>query len=74
MFQHVPNQSIGRVSSVFQTINILFRAVLSALFALPFFNRNDQIVFAFALCAAFVAFWMIPILKNYKKLSEFEIP
>lgn len=74
MFQHVPNQSIGRVSSVFQTINILFRAVLSALFALPFFNRNDQIVFAFAMCAAFVAFWMIPILKNYKKLSEFEIP
>jgi MFS family permease len=73
LFQHVPNQSIGRVSSVFQTINILFRAGISSLFALPFFNRNDQIVYAFAVCAVFVGLWMIPILRNYKKLANFKM-
>ncbi len=73
LFQHVPNQSIGRISSVFQTFNILFRAGISSLFALPFFNRNDQIVYAFAICAVFVGFWMIPILRNYKKLANFKM-
>ncbi len=74
LFQHVPNQSIGRISSVFQTINILFRAIISAVFALPFFNRNGQIVYAFAVCAVFVGIWIIPILKNYQKLVSFRIP
>ncbi len=74
LFQHVPNQSIGRISSVFQTINILFRACISAVFALPFFNHSGQIVYAFAICAVFVALWSIPILRNYKKLVHFRMP
>ena len=69
LFQHVPNQSIGRISSVFQTINILFRAGISALFALPFFNSDGQIVYAFAVCAVFVAIWLVPFLKNYRNFQ-----
>lgn len=70
IFQHVPNQNIGRVSSVFQTINILFRAALSGLFALPFFNRDGNVAWAYAICAAVVAVFMIPLLKNYHLINS----
>lgn len=73
LFQHIPNQSIGRISSVFQTINILFRTGMSALFALPFFNTDGQIVYAFALCAAFVAIWLVPFLKNYRSFQQIKM-
>jgi len=73
LFQHVPNQSIGRISSVFQTINILFRAGISALFALPFFNSEGQIVYAFAICAAFVAIWLVPFIKNYRSFQTIKV-
>lgn len=74
LFQHVPNQTIGRVSSVFQTLNILYRAVLSGLFALPFFNRDGHIVFAYALCAVVVAGFMVPILLRYRQLRTMAQP
>jgi MFS family permease len=73
IFQHVPNQNIGRVSSVFQTINILFRAALSGLFALPFFNRDGNVAWAYAICAAVVAVFMIPLLKNYQLIKQFSL-
>ena len=73
LFQHVPNQSIGRISGVFQTINILFRAGISALFALPFFNSDGQIVYAFAVCALFVAVWLVPFLKNYRDFQTIKV-
>ena len=73
LFQHIPNQSIGRISSVFQTINILFRTGMSALFALPFFNTDGQIVYAFALCAVFVAIWLLPFLKNYRNFQQIKM-
>jgi MFS family permease len=73
LFQHVPNQSIGRISSVFQTVNILFRAGISALFALPFFNSDGQIVYAFAVCAVFVAIWLVPFLKNYRNFQRIKM-
>jgi MFS family permease len=72
IFQHVPNQNIGRVSSVFQTINILFRAALSGLFALPFFNRNGNVAWAYVICAAVVGIFMIPLLKNYQQIKTKE--
>ena len=73
LFLHIPNQSIGRISSVFQTINILFRTGMSALFALPFFNTDGQIVYAFALCAVFVAIWLLPFLKNYRNFQQIKM-
>jgi MFS family permease len=74
LFNHVPNQKIGRISSVFQTINILFRVMISAIFSFSFFNRNDNIRYAYLLCAVFVAIAVIPMMLNYRKLVNFRIP
>lgn len=71
IFQHVPNQTIGRVSSVFQSLNILFRAALSAVFAIPFFNHSGNVRYAYLICALVVAAFMIPLLVNYKKILAY---
>ena len=69
LFEHVPNQTIGRVSSVFQTINILNRVVLSALCSLPFFHTANNIRYAYFLCALIVLIYMIPLMLRYTRLS-----
>ncbi|MEX1189885.1 MAG: MFS transporter [Bacteroidia bacterium] len=73
IFEHVPNQTIGRVSSVFQTYNILLRGLFSLLFALPFFNSEGRIIYAYLICGIFVALNAIAILMNYKKLVHLKI-
>jgi MFS family permease len=70
LFQHVPNQSIGRVSSVFQSINILHRVALSALCSLPFFHSGNNIRFTYVLCAVIVLIYTIPLVVNYKQIRR----
>ena len=43
LFNHIPNNLIGRATSVFSSLNILIRISLISLFALPFFNIGDNI-------------------------------
>ena len=69
LFEHVPNQSIGRVSSVFQSINILHRVALSALCSLPFFHAGNNIRFTYVLCAAIVLVYAFPLVLNYSQLA-----
>lgn len=73
IFQHVPNHTIGRVSSVFQTINIMLRGSFSLLFALPFFNAEGRIIYAYLICGTFVAINAFAILVNYKKLVNLKV-
>ena len=72
LFQHVPNQTIGRVSSVFQSINILHRVALSAVCALPFFHAGNNIRFTYVICAAIVAIYTIPLVLNFKKIEAYK--
>ncbi len=72
LFQHVPNQTIGRVSSVFQSINILHRVSLSALCSLPFFHAENNIRFTYVICAAIVAIYTIPLVLNFKKIEAYK--
>jgi len=43
LFNHIPNNLIGRATSVFSSLNILVRIILISVFALPFFNIGDNI-------------------------------
>lgn len=72
IFQQVPNQTIGRVSSVFQSLNIVYRAILSAVFAIPFFNHSGHVRYAYLICALVVAGFMLPLLLNYRKIAAYK--
>ena len=43
LFNHIPNNLIGRATSVFSSLNIIVRICLISLLSLPFFNLDDNI-------------------------------
>ena len=47
IFNHVPNNLIGRTGSVFNTLNIVVRMLLIGLFTFSFFHIGDNIRFGY---------------------------
>jgi MFS family permease len=43
LFNHIPNNLIGRATSVFSSLNIIVRISLISLLSLPFFDFGDNI-------------------------------
>ena len=55
LFNHVPNQVIGRTQSVFQFINIAFRLTFIGIFSLAFFTERTYLDFYVLAIFAFIA-------------------
>lgn len=70
LFHHIPNHIIGRTSSVFNVINVLFRTSLIGIFSLPFFVSSNNVIYAYAICGTFILLWIIPLVMNYNKLVK----
>lgn len=68
LFNHIPNNIIGRSNSVFQSINIFLRSVFIGIFSLSFFSAGSNITWAFAIAALVCLASLFPLLLNYKKL------
>ncbi len=47
LFSVVPNELYGRTTSVFKIFNISMRILFLSLFTLPFFHRDENIIYAF---------------------------
>ncbi|UPT67333.1 MAG: hypothetical protein M0D57_01150 [Sphingobacteriales bacterium JAD_PAG50586_3] len=50
--------------------NIFLRATLTSIFALPFFAKDNNVVWAYAGCAFFVLVWIVPLLVRYRKIVD----
>ena len=72
LFNHVPNNVIGRTNSVFNSLNILVRMCLIGLFALPFFTTIDNIRWGYTVGAVMMLIAIIPLLIWYKRTIDFE--
>ena len=68
LFNHVPNNVIGRAGSVFNSISIIMRTIMIAAFSIPFFTTGDNSKWGYLVGAAFLSIGLIPLLINYKKL------
>ncbi len=71
LFNHIPNNIIGRTNSVFQSINIFLRSVFLGIFSMAFFNEGSNIVWAMVIAAAAIMVSFVPLLYHYKKLKDF---
>ena len=76
IFNHVPNNLIGRAGSVFNTLNIVMRMLLIGLFSLSFFQIEDNIRFGYLvgvimmlIAVSILLIWCKRIQNNSKKLS-----
>jgi MFS family permease len=72
IFNHVPNNLIGRTNSVFNSLNIMIRMLLIGIFALPFFQINDNIRFGYFIGVALLALTLIPLLLWYRRIISEE--
>ena len=70
LFNHVPNDLIGRTNSIFNAINITLRTIFLAMFAAPFFTSGSNITWAYLILGILIAIGLIPILRNQKKLLQ----
>ncbi len=71
MFTYIPNAVIGRTSSVFQVINVLFRIFFSILFSIPFFV--DKISLNYFIFAIGIAISGMVLVAYYDRLVNIEV-
>ena len=65
LFEHIPNNIIGRVNSVFSMANILMRVGFILLFSNAFFGQGSNITWAYGIMALFVLLALITLLLQY---------
>ena len=68
LFNHVPNNLIGRANSVFGSLNIVVRMIMIGAFTLPFFNADDNIRYGYFVGVALMFLTLIPLLIWYKRI------
>ena len=70
LFNNVPNNLIGRVNSVFNSLNIIVRLLLIGLLSLPFFDLQDNIRYAYLVGAFLLIISLVILLFYYKKIIK----
>ncbi len=74
LFNHIPNQVIGRVNSIFSLLNIIMRGIFVMIFSLQFFSRDTNIIYAYAIMASLTFISGLVLWKNYKKITTHQPP
>ncbi len=72
LFNHVPNNIIGRSGSVFNSLSIIIRTAMISAFSLPFFMTGNNARWGYLLGAIFICIALLPLILNYKKLIALE--
>ncbi|MCF8275843.1 MAG: MFS transporter [Flavobacteriales bacterium] len=73
LFNHIPNNIIGRANSIFYIYNIASRGLLLSLFALPFFSASNNIVWCYGICGGFILVSIIPLVGVLPQLQTLKI-
>ncbi|MFC2175690.1 MFS transporter [Bacteroidota bacterium] len=61
LFNHVPNNIIGRANSIFYVYNIASRGLLISLFSLGIFSQSNNVVWAYVICGSFILVSVVPL-------------
>jgi len=73
LFNHVPNNIIGRANSIFYVYNIASRGLMIAAFSMAFFSEGNNIVWAYAIGGTFILVSLFPLLMVLRKLEDLKI-
>ena len=69
-FQKIPNHLIGRINTIFNSINSIIRNILIFIFSYSWFSNNLNVVFGYKLGVIILIIFTIPlIIMQLKKLS-----
>ena len=70
LFDNVPNKYMGRVSSIFNSINTIIRMVLIFIFSFKHFSKGENVIDGYIICAIILITFCLPIVYYYKKLKR----
>jgi len=70
-FQHIPNEVMGRVNSIFNMSNVFTRSAFIFLFSIPFFNFGSNVIYTFLILSAFLGVAGLILILNNKKENAF---
>ena len=70
LFNHIPNNLIGRATSVFSSLNIIIRIILISIFTLPFFNIGDNIRWGYMVGVLMMIISSIILLMLHRKQAN----
>jgi DHA3 family macrolide efflux protein-like MFS transporter len=70
LFNHIPNNMMGRAGGVFQLINIFLRSVFIGIFSIPFFASGSNVTWAYLIGSVFILLSALPLVLRYKDLSR----
>lgn len=68
LFKLIPNELTGRVNSIFNVINTLFRILFILIFCFPFFHKGSNVTYAYAILGTFTLGAGTVLLVLYKRL------
>jgi DHA3 family macrolide efflux protein-like MFS transporter len=68
LFKLIPNELTGRVNSIFNVINTLFRVFFILIFCIPFFHHGSNVTYAYLILGSFTLIAGIILLILYKRL------
>ncbi len=74
LFRTVPNQFYGRAGSIFFVANILFRVFFVTLFALPFFQDNNNIIHSMGILGGFLFISAMVLVVFYSRIRITDKP
>lgn len=69
LFNHIPNELMGRVNSIFNMANVLTRSLFIFLFSMPFFTFGNNVIWAYAVMSLFLLLSGLVLWFNYKKIN-----
>jgi MFS family permease len=69
LFNHIPNELMGRVNSIFNMANVLTRSLFIFLFSMPFFTFGNHMIWAYLIMSVFLLVSAGVLLANLKKLD-----
>ena len=70
LFNNVPNNLIGRVGSVFNSLNIIVRLLLIGILSFPFFDMQDNIRYAYLVGVFLLIISLVTLLFYYRKIIK----
>ncbi len=73
LFNHVPNNIIGRANSIFYVYNITSRGILISIFSMGFFSVSNNIIWAFAICGGFILVSVVPLMWMLSRLKTLNV-
>lgn len=68
IFNHIPNDMIGRAGSVFNQFQIFFRLFFILLFSFPFFAKENYVIYAMMVLSLFTALSATLLIIYYKRI------